>query len=70
VRDKIVVQVQLDRDQALIKQADGQLTRQPLTEKVRRIMEGLQTAYFYATQGPNGLTLRRLAPYKEWSGDR
>lgn len=64
--DKIVVCARRDGNTVVVTTPDGDTRRQPLTERVEKKLDGLPKAYFYAKEGPEGLNLTRLAPFKAW----
>lgn len=66
--ERLVVRVHLDPDgeTALIMDKEGNLHRQPATDKVRRKLEGVTHALFYAHKHEGRYVIRRYAPASEW----
>lgn len=64
--EKAVLLVIVDGNHVNVTQKDGTTRRVPLTEKIKRKMDGIGSAYFYGRVRPDGVSLDRFAPVSAW----
>ena len=67
--DKVVVMVEIRNGRASVTPKGGARQDLPISEKLRRKMNGLTTAYFFAKPCPIQVyNVDRLAPFSSWIG--